>query len=608
MQVIRFIATVKPYGAGRICGRAECFGKNYIRRAFPGLLHNLLIRRHPQQPVPSPFTVKPTWLQKLERTAEHAEAEGVIKGSFKYFGVDKEYGAEIRWCNPIGNYLFDFQLHSFGFLNSLRCLAEDSDQPGRAVHCGKDIMRHWIRHCPYPHRPGWHSEVISTRLPNWIKFLIDFPEETDIDLWDSISQQATCLSRNIETFLPGQQLIRNGIALAFAGLYFYDTEEARPWLDRGMRIVNRELELQVLPGGGHVERSPMYHCALLESLIDCYNLLKARQMDALWLAERLKAMTQRMADYLHPDHDIPLLNDSALKFASNPLDIIHYAKASFGFKLEPFTRAHEDDGYFVFKDAGSFVVMDCGPLGPDYLPSHAHADTLSYEMSIGKQRVIVDTGVFSYLADDLRTQCRGTAAHNTVVVDSCDQSEMWRSFRVGRRARPIDPRAFDNGKLAGFTGAHDGYRFLPRNVIHQRTLLHVLDQFFVVSDSLTGDGIHRLESCVHFAPELAVDWRDDRYVVSDNGKTILQVVPFGCDTPMSFPTWYFPELGRKQQNTSAAFKLTAKLPCRFGYFLIPSASEANVECGLGEDDSFFRVEMDGKTTTIRGVDNSYVLE
>ena len=608
MRVRRFIATVKPYRPVHIYGRAKSAGKNYIRRTFPRQVRGLLMRRHPQGLVPAPFTVKPAWLCKIDRAAEYADAEGIIKGTFRFFGIDQDYGDSIRWRNPIGNYLFDFQLHSFGFLNSLRCLAEDGDQPERAVHCGKDIMRHWIEHCPYPHRPGWHSEVISTRLPTWIKFLIDFPEESDADLWDSISQQATCLSCNIETFLPGQQLIRNGVALAFAGLYFLALEDAKPWLDRGMRIVRQQLDRQILPGGGHVERSPMYHCILLEGLIDCYNLLKARQMDALWLADTLKAMAQRMADYLHPDHDIPLLNDSALKFASHPLDILHYAKASFNFKLEPFSRAHEDDGYFVFKDDTGFLVIDCGPLGPDCLPSHAHADTLSYEMSVGKQRVIVDSGVFSYLNDDLRTQCRGTAAHNTVVVDSRDQSEMWRSFRVGTRARPIGPAVFDHGQLAGFTGAHDGYRILPGTVIHQRTLLHVPDKFFVITDVLTGTGVHRLESCLHFAPGLKVDWRDDRYVVADNGKTLLQVVPFRCELPEKAPTWCFPELGQKRQNVRVVFELTAELPCRFGYLLVPSAAPASMECGLGDGESFYRVELDGKTTTIRGVGNHYVLE
>ena len=608
-RIRRLGSTLRPWRFTQYYGRMRSITKNRARRFFPWPARMLLVLRYPHDLIPAELRVKPGWLDKLDRPAEYTAAENVIKGIFRFHGVDQDYGNNIRWRSLVGNYMWDMELHSFRFLDSLSCLAQDGDHPDRAIHCSKDLMRDWIERCAYPHRPAWHPDVISMRIPNWIKFLISFPEPSDIDLWDSISQQAACLQKNIEIFLPGTELIENGIALAMAGLYFSDAEIPPRWLDRGMRIINRQLQEQVLPGGGHVERSPMYHCIILESLINCHNLLKARQMEPVWMDDKLKSMTQRIADLIHPDHDIPLMNDSSLAYASNPLDIIHYAKCSLDFKLQPFSREHEDDGYHVFKDGRSFIVIDGGPIGPDYLPSHGHADTLSYEMSIDRKRVIVDSGVFSYDADDLRAYCRGTPAHNTVMVDSCDQSEMWRSFRVGHRAKPVDTAVFDHGQLAGFTGAHDGYRFLSGNVGHDRVLLHVLDRFFVVSDLIDGEGKHRLESYLHFRPHLAVDWHEDRCIVSEDGRTILQVIPFGHQTSQAGYSWYCPEFGCRHENLMRVFAVTAELPHRFGYFLIPSDDDVTVACGFEDDDSYYRVDFDGrKTFVIRGAGNHFTLE
>ncbi len=83
------------------------------------------------------------------------------------------------------------------------------------------------------------------------------------------------------------------------------------------------------------------------------------------------------------------------------------------------------------------MVIDCGAIGPDYQPGHAHCDTLSYELAIDGRRVIVDSGVHDYEPTQHRAYARSTPAHNTVVIDGQEQSEMWGVFRVARRARPL---------------------------------------------------------------------------------------------------------------------------------------------------------------------------
>ena len=92
----------------------------------------------------------------------------------------------------------------------------------------------------------------------------------------------------------------------------------------------------------------------------------------------------------------------------------------------------------IASSAGNKLIFDAAAVGPDYIPGHAHADTLSFELSIGRERVFVNTGTSQYGSNLARHSERRTAAHNTVEVNNADSSEVWSSFRVGNRAKIID--------------------------------------------------------------------------------------------------------------------------------------------------------------------------
>ena len=136
-----------------------------------------------------------------------------------------------------------------------------------------------------------------------------------------------------------------------------------------------------------------------------------------------------------------------------------------------------DSGYVRLAAGPAVALLDVAPLGPDYLPGHAHADTLSFELSLFGQRVIVNGGTSRYGSGPERLAERGTAAHSTVQIDGADSSEVWGGFRVARRARPRDVRVHPGldplppvlspaaaGACAGVlevSAAHDGYCRLP---------------------------------------------------------------------------------------------------------------------------------------------------
>jgi uncharacterized heparinase superfamily protein len=128
----------------------------------------------------------------------------------------------------------------------------------------------------------------------------------------------------------------------------------------------------------------------------------------------------------------------------------------------------EDSGYVRVASDDAVALLDAAPMGPDCLPGHAHADTLSFEVSLFGRRVLVNSGTSIYGRGDERERQRGTPAHNTVVVDQANSSQVWAGFRVARRARPIDLKVARDETTVSVSCAHDGYRrhwrFTPRRL------------------------------------------------------------------------------------------------------------------------------------------------
>ena len=173
----------------------------------------------------------------------------------------------------------------------------------------------------------------------------------------------------------------------------------------------------------------------------------------------------------HPDGDIAMFNDSTLGVAATWPNLEAY-RARLGLRetavRSPRVTYFSESGYVRCELMGVVLIIDVAPVGPDYIPGHAHADTLTFELSLQGRRVMVDTGVSTYEKNQERQRQRGTWAHNTVTVNGQDSSEVWGGFRVARRARPFSLEVDDSGDAIRVACSHDGYRRLPGKPVHRR--------------------------------------------------------------------------------------------------------------------------------------------
>ncbi len=390
--------------------------------------------------------------------------------------------------------LWRYNLHYFDDLNALGADAR------QAWH--KALFARWIIENPAGFGSGWEPYPTSLRIVNWIKWTLRGHPLSEKAM-HSLAIQARWLTRRLEYHLLGNHLFANAKALVFAGCYF-SCAEAASWRDRGLQILAREVPEQFLADGGHFELSTMYHALALEDVLDLINVLRAFGHPVPdYLTDRVAAIRQWLAVMTHPDGEIGFFNDSAIGIAPPPEELHAYA-VRLGFPaLRPVANGctHlSDSGYIRLQDDRAVVMIDVARVGPDYLPGHAHADTLSFELSLDRRRVIVNSGTSVYGDDSERQRQRGTAAHSTVAVNAIDSSEVWSGFRVARRARPRGLSIEQTSDGWHIVCAHDGYQRLPDGPIHQREWHFGQDQLRI-DDRLDKPG-YPAQASFHLAPGL----------------------------------------------------------------------------------------------------------
>jgi uncharacterized heparinase superfamily protein len=479
--------------------------------------------------------------------------------SFCFLNDEHLLASAADWDNDHISRLWCYNLHYFDDLNAAGAVER--------VQWHHDLIVRWILENSPGLGAGWEPYPTSLRIVNWIKWAMNGNELPAMAV-NSLAVQARWLRRRLEIHLLGNHLFTNAKALIFAGLFF-EGAEAESWLNKGLSLLARELPEQILPDGGHFERSPMYHSIMLEDMLDIVNLSRSYsyKSDTQW-DETIAKMRSWLEVMSHPDGGISFFNDAAFEVAIAPAAIEDYAQrlgyVAVKCALKPVNYLPES-GYVRVMVEKVCALIDLAAVGPDYLPGHAHADTLSFELSVGEQRVLVNSGTSEYGVGAERLRQRGSAAHNTLLLDGTDSSEMWAGFRVGRRAKVTASAVDVNSKeVISVWGEHDGYQHLSGKPLHRRQW-NFFSHKLTICDEVRGQGEHRIEIMFHVHPNCSAE-KDDSNGVSvfdDQGSLLCAIVMQGEVELEIGASTYHPEFGLALDNQLISYRWSGNLPGHF---------------------------------------------
>lgn len=484
---------------------------------------------------------------KLERskTWKHVTLyDDKIDSQFKacFLNHTKQLDLPADWNNESCSKLWVYNLHYFEDL-----LSENAkEKQNFHLH----LLNIWVDQNPVGYGNGWEPYPTSLRIVNILKAWLG-GLELNINIFKSVFEQSSFLSNNLEKHLLGNHYFVNLKALLFAGVIFQN----KRWLNIAEKGLLSEIPEQILEDGANFELSPMYHSLILVDMLDIFNLSKAYPSK---LSAKLVAILENfipkmllfMKAMQHPDGGVSFFNDSVEGIAPINDKIERYAER-LGFKISSidFNKDQIIDnarsGYMCVTSADNKLIFDASPIGPDYIPGHSHADTLSFELSIGTQRVFVNSGISMYGHSRNRTAQRKTFSHNTVEIDNKDSSQVWSGFRVGNRAKIIN-RGYKLLHDGGFEiqASHNGYKNIFGGCVHQRTI--IIDKGkFQIKDTIFGK-FQNAKSRIFIHPSCNVDYQNNLLTIKLQKNTLTADMS-DLDFTLNDSSWH-PEFGKKLRN------------------------------------------------------------
>ncbi len=467
-------------------------------------------------------------------------------------GLELPLGSTLDWRGRGRSALERFHLHYMEYVEAV-----DDDSFVR-------LALDWIERNPRARRGSWrddwNSYVIAVRSVVWMQQLSErgrgIPPHARSRMEASLLEQLAHLASHLELDIVGNHLLKDAKALLWASRYF-EGSTPRAWERIATRVLQREMEEQILADGMHYERSASYHAQVFADLVECASIARGRLRARL--LGKLEPMAQVIVDLAHPDGLACLFNDAGLHTSYSPDECLRaWETVSQGRVRRRGLFSLPQAGYFGLRAGDSLLVADCGAIAPDHLPAHGHGDVLSFEWSVGGERIIVDAGVAEYEPGLARDEARATSSHNTLTLDGLDQAEFWSSFRVGRRPRVRVVRHEVHASGFVLEGEHDGYRHLAGAPIHRRRFV-ATPRSLVIEDEVRGGRGQRVETRLLLHPSVQARLMQGRLALLRSGDVEVSVECRG--TLRLEPAFWSPDIGVRLETRQLVLELPAA-PCR----------------------------------------------
>lgn len=363
------------------------------------------------------------------------------------------------WTDASGHEALRALAHGFTWLRDLRALGTD---PARAR--ARLLVADWIATSGLE-RLAERPDVTGARITAWLGHYDFFVASADDGFRHRLMARLIADARRLAASLPADEVdgraltaLKGMIAAAVA------LPDHAAHLTRALRYLPQEIARQVLPDGCHTERSPAAQLAALQDLTEIRALLQSAQAQP---PPALSTAIERMAPALralrHGDGGLVLFNGAK---EENPvlIDLV-LTQAGRGGRAP---AGLVEGGFHRLQAGRGVLVLDGGAPPPPGLDRLAHAGTLAFELSVGRERLIVNCGGMPSAEGPWRDAARATAAHSTLVIADTNSSEL-KPRGLGRRPDVVEVQRQEANGAHRLEATHDGYRRL-NGALHRRSV------------------------------------------------------------------------------------------------------------------------------------------
>ncbi len=403
-------------------------------------------------PAAPALPIRDPWPGDLERGAR------LMKGELEWHGVVRRL-VPGSWADTTGHESLRAYAHGFSWLRDLRILGTDG-----ARSRARALVADWIA-TQGLERLAERPDVAGARITAWLAHYDFFVASADDAFRNRLMARLLSEARTLAAGLPGEELDARALT-ALKGLIASAVAlpDHASLLSRALRYLPHDLARQVLPDGCHVERSPAAQLSALQDLTEIRALLQAAQTQPpAALASAIERMAPALRALRHGDGALMLFNGA--KEDSQVLIDLVLTQAGRGGRA---TAGLTEGGFHRMQAGRTVLVIDGGAPPPHGVDRLAHAGTLSMELSVGRERLIVNCGGVPVAEGPWRDAARATAAHSTLVIADINSSEL-KPRGLGRHPEVVDVQRQEANGAHRLEATHDGYRRV-NGALHRRCL------------------------------------------------------------------------------------------------------------------------------------------
>ncbi len=339
----------------------------------------------------------------------------------------------------------------FTWLRDLRALNTDN-----ARLRARALVAEWLQRPPND-ATARSPDVIGARVAAWLMHYDFFAASADDGFRQRLMARVVIDGRSLMALLPSGAHDHRTLT-AFKGLLACAVAlpEQNALLARYMRFITAEIGRQMLLDGCQPERSPMAHLAVLRELAEMRALMQTGQIaPPLALAAALDRMAPSLRALRHADGGLALFNGSQEEDPAHIDKVLEQAARG-----RAVQQALPEGGFIRLQVGRSLLFVDAGPPPPPGYDLLAHAGTLAFELSVGRERLIVNCG--ASLTPGWQEAVRTTAAHSTLAIGDRSSSDLVALSSSGeggvsRRPAHVEIDHKQSGEAHWLELSHDGY-------------------------------------------------------------------------------------------------------------------------------------------------------